>query len=108
MTGGSPSGSVDVLLYDWSALRYIKVGDGSGLSTAAQFSFEMPPSVYSASHASTIIDDDRHNESSDPASFGEDVDPKLDPFLVGFEENDPANPMVCYLSHIVIIDSLFR
>lgn len=67
----------------------------------------MPPSVYSASHASTIIDDDRHNESPDPTSIGEGADPKLDPFLVRFEENDPANPMVCYLRHIVFLDAIF-
>ncbi|KIM75357.1 hypothetical protein PILCRDRAFT_827257 [Piloderma croceum F 1598] len=76
----------------------------------------MPPSVYSASHASTIIDDDRHNESSDPTSFGEGADPKLDPFLVQFEENDPANPMnwpvlkkwyITFLGGILVLNATF-
>jgi hypothetical protein len=51
----------------------------------------MSPSVYSASHVSTIIDDDRQNDLSGI----EGVDQKLDPYLVRFEEDDPANPMVC-------------
>jgi multidrug resistance protein len=53
----------------------------------------MPSSVCSASHASTIIDGDRHHQP-DPADFGEGLscDKKLDPYLVRFDENDPANP----------------
>ena len=49
----------------------------------------MSHSVCSASHASTIIDNDQQSELSGPGSPPQ----KFDPYLVRFDENDPANPM---------------
>jgi hypothetical protein len=63
----------------------------------------MSPSLYSVSHASTIIDDERPNEFSDPATFTEVVGKQSDPYFVRFDENDSANPKASYFSALHIL-----
>ena len=55
----------------------------------------MSPSLYSVSHASTIIDDGQQLDSN-PANT--DLDAKVDPYLVQFDQNDPSNPKVLFFS----------
>lgn len=66
----------------------------------------MSPSLYSASHTSTILNETPQDQDINPEAFEEELnrDRKEDPYLVRFDEGDPANPKVgasCFDSRIL-------